>query len=390
MHGGTQHPTAAEPLNSSSDADHSGPSMHQGEEAAFVRTPSGHMVRRTSSSVGLPLSASGKEVWRQVRLSESMQHSQGPCNKQSDMHVCTWQHHQQTCMCFHAEMRLLLVLSASGADTSGGTRRGTLACPAPTSAHVVLHFTVEAAPQVTCHKSVVHACHTSCPLTHCVLQDTNDADEELLLQAFVPHMQQLLGLALKYSQQATGPQHAAWSPPSTARLLGKTLPDGLQQQAARCSNFTASVDNIRPAVTLLTPFLAGVTDAAGAGESAGQQVLTGGSSGWFDCANLQESSSAVFSPLREWQPLSPTRQGRYQRIFPHQAVAAAQPGLRAVQSARDVGAAGVTVGRAGSQQLQQEAGAAEGIAAWQQQSREVARLLLQALLVLVREHRCVC
>lgn len=227
------------------------------------------------------------------------------------------------------------------------------------------------------------------PLIHCVLQDVNDADEELLLQAFAPHMQQLLGLALKYSQQATAPQHAAWSPPSTARLLGRTLPYGLQQQAARCSNFTASVDNIRPAVTLLTPFLADVTDAAGAGESAGQQVLTGGSSGWFDSGSLQASASAVFSPLQEWQPLSPTRQGRYQRIFPHQAVAAAQPGLRAVQSAWDVGAAGVTAGRAGGQQLQQEPGAA-GQAAWHQQSREVAQLLLQALLVLVKVPRWVC
>lgn len=154
MHGGKQHPTAAEPLNSNSDADHSDSSMHQGEEAAFVRTPSGHMVRRTSSSVGLPLSASGKEVWRQVRLSEAMQHSQGPCNKQSVMHVCTWQHHQQTCMCFLADKSLLLVLSASGADTSVVSAG---ACPAPVPAHVVLHFTVEAAPQVTCHKSVVHA-----------------------------------------------------------------------------------------------------------------------------------------------------------------------------------------------------------------------------------------
>lgn len=226
------------------------------------------------------------------------------------------------------------------------------------------------------------------PLIHCVLQDVNDADEELLLQAFAPHMQQLLGLALKYSQQATAPQHAAWSPPSTARLLGRTLPYGLQQQAARCSNFTASVDNIRPAVTLLTPFLADVTGAAGAAESAGQQVVTGGSSGWFDSGSLQASASAVFSPLREWQPLSPTRQGRYQRIFPHQAVAAAQPGLR-VQSAWDVGAAGVTAGRAGGQQLQQEAGAA-GQAAWHQQSREVAQLLLQALLVLVKVPRWVC
>jgi hypothetical protein len=203
-------------------------------------------------------------------------------------------------------------------------------------------------------------------------------------------MQHLLSLALTYSQQATAPQHAAWSPTSTARPLDRILPDSLQEQAARGSNFTASLDNIRPAVTLLTPFLAGVTDAPGAGESAGQQVLTGGSSGWFDSGNLQASASAVFSPLREWQPLSPTRQGRYQRIFPHQATAAAQPGLRAVQSAWDVGAAGVTAGRAGGQQLQQEAGAAGGIAAWQQQSREVARLLLQALLVLVREHRCVC
>lgn len=226
------------------------------------------------------------------------------------------------------------------------------------------------------------------PLIHCVLQDVNDADEELLLQAFAPHMQQLLGLALKYSQQATTPQHAAWSPPSTARLLGRTLPYGLQQQAARCSNFTASVDNIRPAVTLLTPFLADVTGAAGAAESAGQQVVTGGSSGWFDSGSLQASASAVFSPLQEWQPLSPTRQGRYQRIFPHQAVAAAQPGLR-VQSAWDVGAAGVTAGRAGGQQLQQEAGAA-GQAAWHQQSREVAQLLLQALLVLVKVPRWVC
>lgn len=226
------------------------------------------------------------------------------------------------------------------------------------------------------------------PLIHCVLQDVNDADEELLLQAFAPHMQQLLGLALKYSQQATAPQHAAWSPPSTARLLGRTLPYGLQQQAARCSNFTASVDNIRPAVTLLTPFLADVTGAAGAAESAGQQVVTGGSSGWFDSGSLQASASAVFSPLQEWQPLSPTRQGRYQRIFPHQAVAAAQPGLR-VQSAWDVGAAGVTAGRAGGQQLQQEAGAA-GQAAWHQQSREVAQLLLQALLVLVKVPRWVC
>lgn len=222
-------------------------------------------------------------------------------------------------------------------------------------------------------------------LHHTGLQDDSEADEELL-QAFLPHMQHLLGLALKYSQQASAAGQAAWSPPSTGRPLSRALPDGPQQQAARCSTLTASADNIRPAVALLTPFLAGVTDAAGAVEAAGQQALTADSSSWFDSASLQTSASAVFSPLREWQPLSPTRQGRYQRIFPRQASAAAQPGLRTVQSAWDVGA-GVTAARAGGQQAQLGAGAAG--AAWQQQSREVARLLLQALLVLVKEPRCV-
>lgn len=178
-------------------------------------------------------------------------------------------------------------------------------------------------------------------MCHAPLQ-VPDADDILLVDAFVPHMRHMLKLAVSYSQQAT------WA------------------QAAAAGHSTSSSSSWplhhSPAGT--------------------------GSSWWGSSLTGPAPVTAHYTPLHEWRPLSPTRQGRYQRCFVQNDLSAQQwgaiascpagPGAPAGSVRASRGAAAPSLA---SHQVHQAA------AGCQQLCHDVAAMLLQAVSVLVSQPR---
>lgn len=155
-----------------------------------------------------------------------------------------------------------------------------------------------------------------------------DAEPHQLVDACLLHAGRMLELAVSYSQQAA------------------------HTQLAGCSS------------SLLHP------------HRAGELTASSNAAGWWHGSVGAPSVTAAYVPLREWQPHSPTRQGRYQRCITQQAQEPAPPGAFA--------AGADAWGPAGSVIQQQAVGQA---AAWPQLCHDVATALAQSLLVLCKEPR---
>jgi hypothetical protein len=170
-----------------------------------------------------------------------------------------------------------------------------------------------------------------------------DTDDVLLVDTFAPQLSHMLDLAISYSQQATG---------SKAAAVG--------------------------------------TSASSSSWPMHHSPAGAGSSWWGGSLAGPAPVTAQYTPLREWRPLSPTRQGRYQRCFVQNDMSAQQQHLNVPDSysAGTDASGSIRAGRGaaaapnlGSQQVHQ------ATAGCQQLCHDVAAVLLQAVLVLTSQPR---
>jgi hypothetical protein len=167
-----------------------------------------------------------------------------------------------------------------------------------------------------------------------------DTDDVLLVDTFAPQLSHLLDLAVSYSQQATRPEAAA------------------------------------------------AASAAGSSSWPLHHLTAGAGSGWWGSSLTgPPSGTAQYMSLSAWRPLSPTRQGRYQRCFMQHDVSAQHPSVPDSCSAGPDASWAVRAGHGATTPSNGFKQVPQAAAGCQQLRHVVAAVLLQAVLVLISQPR---